>query len=107
MGKQFAVIEMDRVGASLVRDLETLDYDVSGVDRVEDLIQDLSLELPSARLISADATESRSYATSDSSISTGGGCDLRGYPGRRARDPYSQRPRNTAPHGAGERPAAC
>ncbi|MDQ3927434.1 MAG: TrkA family potassium uptake protein [Actinomycetota bacterium] len=58
MSKQFAVIGMGRVGASLVRTLEALGHDVLGLDCDEDLIQDLSLELPRAHLITADVTES-------------------------------------------------
>jgi trk system potassium uptake protein TrkA len=57
VSKQFAVIGMGRVGASLVGTLEALGHDVLGIDCDEDLIQDLSLELPGAHLISADATE--------------------------------------------------
>ena len=57
MSKQFAVIGMGRVGASLVKTLDYLGHDVLGIDRDEDLIQDLSLELPTAHLIAADATE--------------------------------------------------
>src|SRR5215210_8480002 len=49
---------MGRVGASLVRTLEALGHDVLGFDCDEDLIQDLSLELPRAHLITADVTES-------------------------------------------------
>jgi trk system potassium uptake protein len=58
VSKQFAVIGMGRVGASVVRTLEALGHDVLGLDRDEDLIQDLSLEMPSAHLVTADATES-------------------------------------------------
>lgn len=57
MSKQFAVIGMGRVGASLVRTLNSLGHDVLGIDCDEDLIQDLSAELPDANLVTADATE--------------------------------------------------
>jgi trk system potassium uptake protein TrkA len=57
MSKQFAVIGMGRVGASIMRTLESLGHDVLGIDRDEGLIQDLSAELPSAHLVAADATE--------------------------------------------------
>ena len=57
MSKQFAVIGMGRVGASLVRTLDSLGHDVLGIDRDGDRIQDLSDELPGASLIAADATE--------------------------------------------------
>ncbi|HVE99894.1 MAG TPA: TrkA family potassium uptake protein [Rubrobacteraceae bacterium] len=58
MSKQFAVIGMGRVGSSLVRTLDTLGHDVLGVDREEDLIQDLSDELPGVHLVTANAAES-------------------------------------------------
>jgi len=48
---------MGRVGASLVRTLDSLGHDVLGIDRDGDRIQDLSDELPGASLIAADATE--------------------------------------------------
>jgi trk system potassium uptake protein TrkA len=57
MSKQFAVIGMGRVGASLIKTLEELGHDILGIDCDEDLIQDLSLELPTVHLIAADATE--------------------------------------------------
>ncbi len=57
MSKQFAVIGMGRVGASLIRTLDYLGHDVLGIDRDEDLIQDLSIELPDTHLVAADATE--------------------------------------------------
>jgi trk system potassium uptake protein len=58
VSKQFAVIGMGRVGASLVRTLESLGHDVLGIDCDGDRIQDLSDELPGANLVAADATES-------------------------------------------------
>ncbi len=57
MSKQFAVIGMGRVGASLVKTLDYLGHDVLGIDCDEDLIQDLSAEVPGAHLVVADATE--------------------------------------------------
>src|SRR3712207_2213398 len=48
---------MGRVGASLVRTLDSLGHDVLGIDCDEDRIQDLSDELPGASLVAADATE--------------------------------------------------
>ena len=57
MSKQFAVIGMGRVGASVVRTLDSFGHDVLGIDCDEDLIQDLSMELPTVNLIAADATE--------------------------------------------------
>lgn len=57
MSKQFAVIGMGRVGASLAATLDSLDHGVLGIDSDEERIQDLSAEIPSVNLISADATE--------------------------------------------------
>jgi trk system potassium uptake protein TrkA len=57
LSKQFAVIGMGRVGASLVRTLDSLGHNVLGIDCDEDRIQDLSDELPGASLVAADATE--------------------------------------------------
>lgn len=57
MSKQFAVIGVGRVGASLVKTLDSLGHDVLGIDCDEDRIQDLSDELPGASLVAADATE--------------------------------------------------
>ena len=57
MSKQFAVIGMGRVGASLVRTLDSLGHDYLGIDSDEERIQDLAAELPGASLVAADATE--------------------------------------------------
>ncbi len=57
MSKQFAVIGVGRVGASLVRTLDALGHEVLGVDREEDRIQDLSDELPGVHLVTANAAE--------------------------------------------------
>ncbi len=58
MSKQFAVIGMGRVGASLVKTLDDLGHEVLGIDREEDRIQDLSDELPGIHLVAANAAES-------------------------------------------------
>jgi trk system potassium uptake protein len=58
VGTQFAVIGLGQVGRALVGTLDSLGHDVLGIDRDEDLIQDLSAELPNANLIAADAAES-------------------------------------------------
>jgi trk system potassium uptake protein len=57
LSKQFAVIGMGRVGASLVKTLDSLGHDVLGIDCDGDRIQDLSGELPGASLVAADVTE--------------------------------------------------
>ena len=57
MSKQFAVIGLGLVGRSLVRTLRDLGHDVLGIDYDENLIQDLSSELPDINLVTADGTE--------------------------------------------------
>ncbi len=48
---------MGRVGASLMRTLESLGHDVLGIDCDEERIEDLATELPGANVVTADATE--------------------------------------------------
>jgi len=57
MSRQFAVIGLGRLGASLAKTLDTLGHEVLGIDPDEDLVQDLSVELPNAHLVAADASE--------------------------------------------------
>jgi trk system potassium uptake protein TrkA len=57
VSKQFAVIGIGRVGASLMRTLESLGHDVLGIDCDDGRIEDLATELPGANLVTADATE--------------------------------------------------
>jgi trk/ktr system potassium uptake protein len=57
MSKQFAVIGLGLVGRSLVRTLRDLGHDVLGIDHDENVIQDLSNELPDVHLVTADGTE--------------------------------------------------
>ena len=57
MSKQFAVIGLGLVGTSLVRTLNSLGYEVLAIDRDEDLIEDLSDELPDVNLVAANVTE--------------------------------------------------
>ena len=59
MSKQFAVIGMGLVGRSLVKTLHSLGHDVLAIDSNQDLIQDLSNELPDVDLVTADATEAQ------------------------------------------------
>lgn len=59
MSKQFAVIGIGLVGRSLAKTLNSLGHDVLAIDRNEDLIQDLSNELPDVDLVTADATEAQ------------------------------------------------
>lgn len=57
MSKQYAVIGMGRVGASLARTLDEMGHDVLGIERDADLVQDLSADLPNVNLVAADASE--------------------------------------------------
>jgi trk system potassium uptake protein len=59
LSKQFAVIGIGLVGRSLVKTLHSLGHDVLAIDRNEDLIQDLSNEMPDVDLVTADATEAQ------------------------------------------------
>ena len=59
MSKQFAVIGLGLVGRSLVKTLNSLGHDVLAIDHDEDLIQDLSNDLPDVDLVTADATEAQ------------------------------------------------
>jgi trk system potassium uptake protein TrkA len=59
LSKQFAVIGLGLVGRSLVTTLHSLGHDVLAIDHDEDLIQDLSNELPDVDLVTADATEAQ------------------------------------------------
>jgi trk system potassium uptake protein TrkA len=58
MRQQFVVIGLGRVGASLVKCLDSMGHDVLGIDSDEEIVQDLSQEVPTANLITSDdATE--------------------------------------------------
>lgn len=57
MSRQYAVIGMGRVGASLATTLNSLGHDVLGIDCDQELIQDLSAETPGIDLVAADAAE--------------------------------------------------
>jgi trk system potassium uptake protein TrkA len=58
MSKQFAVIGLGRVGASLARTLAAMGHEVLAVDRAEEIVQELSAEMPNVNLVAADAAES-------------------------------------------------
>jgi trk system potassium uptake protein TrkA len=57
MSRQFVVIGLGRLGASMIRTLDSLGHGVLGIDSDEDRIQELSEELPNTHLVAADATE--------------------------------------------------
>lgn len=54
MRRQFVVVGLGRVGASLVKNLDAMGHDVLGIDSDEDIVQDLSHEVPNANLIASD-----------------------------------------------------
>jgi trk system potassium uptake protein TrkA len=57
MSRQFVVIGLGRLGSSMIATLTSLGYDVLGIDSDEEVVQELSAELPNALLVAADATE--------------------------------------------------
>ena len=57
MSRQFVIVGLGRLGAAMVATLESLGYDVLGIDFDEEVIQDLSGDFPHAHLIAADATD--------------------------------------------------
>ena len=57
MSRQFVVIGLGRLGAAMIATLDSLGYDVLGIDTDEELVQDLSGDFPGAHLVAADATD--------------------------------------------------
>jgi len=57
MSKQFVVVGLGRLGISMVATLDSLGHEVLGIDRREDVIQDLADDLPNVHLVAADATD--------------------------------------------------
>jgi trk system potassium uptake protein TrkA len=57
MSRQFVVIGLGRLGTAMIATLDSLGYDVLGIDTNEELVQDLSGDFPSAHLVAADATD--------------------------------------------------
>ncbi len=57
MSRQYAIIGLGRLGASMVQTLTDLGHEVLGMDCVEELVQDLSGECPKAHLVTANATD--------------------------------------------------
>jgi trk system potassium uptake protein TrkA len=54
MRRQYAVIGLGRVGAALVATLDSLGHDVLGIDCDEEIVQNLSAEVPNANLVASD-----------------------------------------------------
>ena len=57
MSRQFVIIGLGRLGIAMLDTLLSLDHEVLGIDRDEDVIQELSGAYPQAHLVAADATE--------------------------------------------------
>lgn len=57
MAQQYAVVGLGPFGASVFENLRQMEHEGLGIDDDEDLIQDLSAEIPDAHLVTADATE--------------------------------------------------
>jgi trk system potassium uptake protein TrkA len=57
MSRQFVVVGLGRLGISMVATLDTLEHEVLGIDKKEDVIQDLADDLPNVHLVVADATD--------------------------------------------------
>ncbi len=57
MSRQFVIIGLGRLGAAMIATLDSLGYEVLGIDTDEELVQDLSGDFPGAHLVAADATD--------------------------------------------------
>ena len=57
MNRQFLVVGLGRLGISMVATLDSLDYEVLGIDKRADVIQEVADELPNVHLVAADATD--------------------------------------------------
>lgn len=57
MSRQFVIIGLGRLGTAMIATMESLGYDVMGMDLDEELVQDLAGDFPNAHLVAADATD--------------------------------------------------
>lgn len=57
MNRQFVVVGLGRLGISMLGTLDALHHDVLGIDKREDVIQEVADDLPHVSLIAADATD--------------------------------------------------
>lgn len=57
MNRQFVVVGLGRLGISMVATLDALDHEVLGIDKREDVIQEVADDLPNVNLVAADATD--------------------------------------------------
>jgi trk system potassium uptake protein len=57
MNRQFVVVGLGRLGTSMVATLDSLDHEVLGIDKRENVIQEVADDLPNVNLVAADATD--------------------------------------------------
>ena len=57
MSRQFVVVGLGRLGISMLTTLDSLEYEVLGIDKREDVIQAVADDLPNVNLVAADATD--------------------------------------------------
>ena len=57
MNRQFVVVGLGRLGISMLATLESLEHEVLGIDKREDVIQVVADDLPKVNLVAADATD--------------------------------------------------
>jgi trk system potassium uptake protein TrkA len=57
MSRQFVVVGLGRLGISMVATLDSLEHEVLGIDKQEDVIQAVADDLPNVNLVAADATD--------------------------------------------------
>ena len=59
MSRQFVVVGLGRLGISMVATLDSLEHEVLGIDKREDVIQAVADDLPNVNLVAADATDEK------------------------------------------------
>ena len=59
MNRQFLVVGLGRLGTSMVATLDSLDHEVLGIDKREDVIQEVADDLPNVNLVATDATDEK------------------------------------------------
>jgi trk system potassium uptake protein len=57
MSRQFVVVGLGRLGISMVATLDSLQHEVLGIDKREDVVQAVADGLPNVNLVAADATD--------------------------------------------------
>jgi trk system potassium uptake protein TrkA len=57
MSRQFLVVGLGRLGISMVATLDSLQHEVLGIDKREDVIQKVADDVPNVNLVVADATD--------------------------------------------------